>query len=146
MQTTKIPLNNIDVRELLPQQEPFIMIDSLVFIDERSTITTTKITNDNIFVDDDIFSASGLIENIAQTCAARIGYLNKSINKEKVQIGFIGAIKNFEIFSLPHVNDIITTKIEIKEEVFGLILISANIICNEKIIAQTEMKIALKEN
>ena len=70
-------LRQIDVHELLPQQEPFVMIGSLTYFDEVRTVTETTIAADNIFVDDGCFSASGLIENVAQTCAVRIGFVNK---------------------------------------------------------------------
>ena len=83
-------LRAIDIHELLPQQEPFVMIGSLVYFDKTLTVTETKVQRDNIFVDGNRFSASGLMENIAQTCAARIGYVNKFILKKGIQLGFIG--------------------------------------------------------
>ena len=74
-------LCSIDIHELLPQQKPFVMVGRLIHFDERTTETETEIKADNIFVDDGLFSASGLIENIAQTCAVRIGYVNRFILK-----------------------------------------------------------------
>ena len=91
-------LRAIDVHVLLPQQEPFVMIGTLVHFDKTLTVTETEVKKSNIFVDDDCFSASGLMENIAQTCAARIGYVNKYILKKGIQLGFIGAVRNFEVF------------------------------------------------
>ncbi len=137
-------LRKIDVHELLPQQEPFVMIGSLIHFDKSVTITETEVKAGNIFVDNGCFSASGLMENIAQSCAARIGYVNKYILKKSVQLGFIGAVRNFDIISLPKIGDVITTKIEIKEEVFGMTLASAIIKSNGKILATTDIKIAVK--
>ena len=137
-------LRKIDVHELLPQQEPFVMIGSLRHFDKRVTITETEVKAVNIFVDNGCFSASGLMENIAQSCAARIGYVNKYILKKSVQLGFIGAVRNFDIISLPKIGDVITTKVEIKEEVFGMTLASAIIKSNDKILATTDIKIAVK--
>lgn len=137
-------LRKIDVNELLPQQEPFVMIGSLIHFDKRVTITETEVKAGNIFVDNGCFSASGLMENIAQSCAARIGYVNKYILKKSVQLGFIGAVRNFDIISLPKIGDVITTKVEIKEEVFGMTLASAIIKSNDKILATTDIKIAVK--
>ena len=94
---SELELRAIDVHELLPQQEPFVMNGSLVYFDRALTITETKVQADNIFVDENHFSASGLMENIAQTCAARIGYVNKFILKKAIQLGFIGGIRNFEV-------------------------------------------------
>lgn len=84
-----LELSQIDIHELLPQQEPFVMIDRLVYCDKTVTLAETEIRNDHIFVENGHLSASGLIENIAQTCAARIGYYNY-IHKKGIQIGFMG--------------------------------------------------------
>lgn len=138
-------LRQIDIHSLLPQQEPFVMIGCLVYFDERRTITETTIKEDSIFVDDGLFSASGLIENIAQTCAARIGFVNKYILKKGIQIGFIGAIRNLEVYRLPKVGETITTTMDVVEEVFGMTLAKAHVTCGEETLVSTEIKIALKE-
>lgn len=138
-------LRSIDIHELLPQQEPFVMIDKLIGFDETKTETETVIKSNNIFIDDDEFSESGLIENIAQTCAARIGYVNNYILKKGTQLGYIGAIRNLEIKRLPKVGDKITTSMTVVEAVFGMTLANATIYCNDNIIVSTEMKIAVKE-
>ena len=139
-------LRLIDVHSLLPQQEPFVMIGFLAHFDKTLTVTETEIKADNIFVDQGYFSASGLMENVAQTCAARIGYVNKYILKKDIQIGFIGAVRNFEVLGLPRVGDVITTRVEVKEEVFGMTLAEATVVCQDKVLVTTEMKIAVKEN
>lgn len=95
-------LSNIDIIELIPQRYPFIMIDRLTYFDPIVTTSKFKVCYDNIFLDEGHFSATGLIENIAQTCAARIGYINR-LNHDVVRLGFIGAIRNLKIFRTPKV-------------------------------------------
>ena len=143
--SSKEMLRTIDVHDLLPQQEPFVMIGSLVHLDKILTVTETEVQADSIFVDQNHFSASGLMENIAQTCAARIGYINKYILKKGIQLGFIGAVRNFEVISLPEVGDVITTRVEVKEEVFGMTLAEAVIMCGDKVLVTSDMKIAVKQ-
>ena len=63
------------------------MISRLTHFDMVRTVSETEVSAQNIFVEEGCFSASGLIENIAQTCAARIGYVNKYILKKGIQIG-----------------------------------------------------------
>ena len=142
---TEASLRSVDIHELLPQQKPFVMISRMVQLDAVRTICETDIHPDNIFVEDGCFSAFGLIENIAQTCAARIGYVNKYILKKAVQIGFIGAIRNLEVTDLPEVGQQITTIVDVIEEVFGMTLASAVIKQGNRTLATTEMKIAVKE-
>jgi predicted hotdog family 3-hydroxylacyl-ACP dehydratase len=139
-------LRSIDVHELLPQQEPFVMISCLTQFDMLCTVTETTITENNIFVDNGCFTASGLIENIAQTCAARIGYVNKYILKKGIQIGFIGAIRNLQIHDLPKVNDTITTTVDVQEEIFGMTLANSTVQLGKNILVTAEMKIALKND
>ena len=137
-------LRGIDIHTLLPQQEPFVLVGCLIQIDEKSFATETVVKAENIFVDDGRLSASGLIENIAQTCAARIGFVNKYILKKGIQIGFIGAVRNLEVVKLPKVGQTITTKVEVVEEVFGMTLANATVTCEGETLVTTEMKIAVR--
>lgn len=132
-------------RELLPQQSPFIMIDCLTKFDKKITETNFEVRNDNIFVENGKLNACALAENIAQTCAARLGYVNKYILKKDVQIGFIGAIKNLSVVETPSVGDILTTRIEVLQDIMGVTLVDAQIVCNNKVIVKAQMKIAIAE-
>ena len=136
---------DIDIHELLPQQEPFVMVGELTHFDMEKTITETKVIDSNLFVEQNHFTSSGLIENIAQTCAARIGYVNKYILKKGIQLGFIGAIRNLNVYRLPKVGETIETTILTIEEIFGMTLVKATVKIENKVITEAEMKIALSE-
>lgn len=138
-------VRSLDIHSLLPQQEPFVMIGRLEHFDMTHVVTSTKITSNNIFVETGKMTPAGLIENIAQTCAARIGYINKYILKKGIQIGFIGAVRNLQIHSLPNVDDVIYTEVNVQEEVFGIILVTATIKTIETECVTAELKIAIKE-
>lgn len=138
-------VKDIDIHELLPQQEPFVMVDRLVHFQMDRTVTETHIEPENLFCDGGIFTPSGVIENIAQTCAARIGYINKYIYKKNIQLGFIGAIKGFKIHRCPRTGETITTTIDTVEEIFGMTLVEATVHAGTELIAESEMKIALSE-
>lgn len=142
---TEEQLRSIDVHELLPQQPPFVMVDSLTCFDERRVKSETTITEKNIFVDDLSLSALGLLENIAQTCALRLGYVNKYILKKNIQVGYIGAIRNFSVERLPRVGETIQTEVEVLEDVFGMTLAEATIWSGSEVLAVTEIKIAVKD-
>ncbi len=121
------------------------MVDRILHIDDTKTITELTIRKNNLFFDDGRLSASGLIENIAQTCAARIGYYNKYVLRKSVNIGYIGAIRNLIIERTPSEAETITTQIEIMEEVFKMTLVQAIIKSKDEILVTAEMKIALSE-
>lgn len=135
-------LNEIDVLTLLPQREPFVMIDHLTHCDQVRTTTTLEVREDNLFMEGDQLNPCAVVENIAQTCAARMGYLNKYVFREKVKLGFIGGIKNFCLQRPVVLGETLTTTIEVIEEVMQMILVNACVRVGDETIATAEMKIA----
>ena len=138
-------VEQINIEDLLPQRRPFIMLDALTHFDEVITRTRMKVKADNIFVENDQFTESGIIENIAQTCAARMGYINKYLNSDKVKIGFIGSIKDLIINELPKTGEELKTTIEVMSEVFSITLVNAKVEASDKLIATCDMKISLTD-
>ena len=136
-------LEQIDIHELLPQREPFVMVDKLVYFDEKTTTTSFLVREDNLFVENGRLNACALAENIAQTCAARLGYVNKYILKRGIQIGFIGAVKDMKVIDTPVVGDVLTTTIHVLEQIMGLTLVTAVIRIGDRVVTTAEMKIAL---
>lgn len=135
----------IDIHELLPQQPPFVMVDKLMHFDETVTTTTFEVRADNIFVDDGTLNACALAENIAQTCAARLGFVNKYILKRAIQLGFIGSIRNMDVLRTPAVGEKLTTTITVREHIMGLTLVDAIVKTSDETIVTAEMKIALSD-
>lgn len=138
-------LEQIDIHELLPQREPFVMVDKLVYFDEKTTTTSFLVREDNLFVENDRLNACALAENIAQTCAARLGYVNKYILKRGIQIGFIGAVKDMKVIDTPVMGDVLTTTIHVLEQIMGLTLVTAVIRIGDRVVTTAEMKIALAD-
>jgi len=134
-----------ELHSLLPQSTPMLMIDTLVSSDQEKTITKLTITEENIFCINGKFREPGLIENMAQTAAARSGFEAKE-NKEDVRTGYIGSIKNIKINFLPKVSQILTTEIIQKTEIGNISVIKASISCQGQIIAECEMTIILLDN
>ena len=63
----------VNVSELLPQQPPFVMVDCLLSFDNDTTVCGYRVPEDGVFSDNGRLCAAGLVENVAQTCAARLG-------------------------------------------------------------------------
>lgn len=119
-----------------------VMVSRLLHCDPVVTVTEFDISEDCIMVEGDRLSATGLIENIAQTCAARMGYINLSQGKE-VRVGVIGALRDMTIHALPETGSTIETRIEVGEEVFGMTLATAESHCGETLLVSGTIKIAL---
>lgn len=143
---TDSELSRIDVLTLLPQRPPFVMIDRLTHFDETMTTTQLTVRTDNLFTEaDGHLNPCALVENIAQTCAARMGYINRYIYRQRVRLGYIGGIKNLQVLRTPRVGELLTTSIEVLQEVMRLTLVNATVRVGDEVIATAEMKIALSD-
>jgi len=120
------------------------MIDTLISFSEQSTTTGFEIRQDNICVENGIFKEPGLVENIAQTAAARAGYIAQQEN-EPVEVGYIGSVNNLKIFALPKTGNELITEITIENQIFDVTLISGRITCNGEPVAQCNMKIFINK-
>lgn len=140
-----ISINDISLNELLPQKPPFIMIDRLVSSDDTYSVAELEIREDNVFFINGCLTAAGLVENIAQTCAAGIGYrfLDKGL---AVKVGVIGAVNNLNVLRLPRKGETITTTVKFMEKVFQMTLFDAVIKCGEEELARGTIKTALSDN
>ncbi|MEO6306093.1 MAG: 3-hydroxyacyl-ACP dehydratase [Bacteroidia bacterium] len=132
------------ITEYIPQASPIVMIDTLNYCDKTTTKTTFKIEPDNIFVKNGVLHEPGIIENIAQTAAAKAGYEVKKNGVEPL-LGFIGAIKDLTIYALPKVGELLETTVVITTEVMGITIIEGTSFCNGGKIANCEMKILIQK-
>lgn len=137
--------NEIDVLELLPQRPPFVMVDNLTDYSETQSSCCLTIRSDNVFLEKGCLQAAGLIEHIAQTCAARLGYFNCYVQKTGVRLGFIGEVKDLSILRLPREGEMIETTITVVQEIFDVTLVAAEVRVGEEVIATTRLKIAQGE-
>ena len=135
---------DVDIRKLLPQQPPMVMVDRLLFADLRSAVTSFEIRSDNLFVENGVLKSYALIENFAQTCAAQLGFVDKYIRgHDYVRIGYIGSVKKMQVYEVPRVGETLTTRMEISDEVMDFMLIYAESFVGDRRAATVEMKIAL---
>jgi predicted hotdog family 3-hydroxylacyl-ACP dehydratase len=135
----------IGILELIPQRPPFLLVDTLVDFEPERSVTSFEVRPDGILVRDGRLSEAGLMENIAQSCAARIGYINKYQKNETVKLGIIGAVKDFKVNFLPEAGSTLMTTIETISEVFGITLVSAVTTCGGEVAASCQMKISLTD-
>ena len=134
---------DIDIRTLLPQQPPMVMVDKLISADEKSAATTLQIREENIFVSEGRLNAYALIEVMAQTAAAQLGYENRLRGGNDVRIGYIGAVKRMRIESAPKVGETLLTRLEVLEDFGDMKLVAAESFVEDQKIATAELTIAL---
>jgi 3-hydroxymyristoyl/3-hydroxydecanoyl-(acyl carrier protein) dehydratase len=138
-------IDEINIKELIPQREPVVMVTKLLSATENSVTTALQLEEDNIFCQNGFFQECGLIENIAQTAAALNGYA-ALLQNQSVKLGYIGAVKNLVVHALPAVNSVIETTVSLENRVLNVDIIKGIIKQNDSVIAECEMKIFVEEN
>lgn len=133
-----------EIIQLIPQRPPFVMIDGLLHSDETTTRSQLAIRGENIFVADGWLTAPGLLENIAQTAAARAGYEAKQ-QGGPVRIGYIGAVKNFSVEALPALGTSIETEVAVVSQVFDVSVVKGTVRQEGIMLAACEMKIFIQK-
>jgi len=122
-----------------------VMTDTLLYCDRQHTQTSYTVAPDGLFISNNTFSASGLIENMAQTIAARMGYLALygPEGKGVVRAGVIGSIKNLSVNEFPGTGRVLTTSVDLIEELGDMILVKAKVVCKKQTMASCEMIVSL---
>ena len=137
-------LRDIPITSLIPQRPPFVMVDRVLSCDMTDAVTEFLVREDNIFLDDQKLSPAGMIENMAQSCAARMGCINR-LKNESVKLGFIGDIRDCRIIRQPRQNEVVKTLVHVIEDVFSLTLAEVTVSVADEVIASARIKIALSE-
>ncbi len=130
------------ILDLIPQRPPMVMIDQLIHSYERSARGRLFIKESNVFCSHGQLQEAGMMECIAQTAAAHIGYRQLLI-QQQVLSGYIAAIKDLVIHSLPALNTEIQSEVTIENELLGYTFIRGKIFQSDTLLAECEMRIRL---
>ena len=137
-------LKGEDLLKLIPQRAPMVMIDSLLEIGEDNALCALTISEDNIFcLKEGCFEESGLIEHIAQSAAAMVGYEYYSQGLP-APIGFIASIDKFELFLKPQIGSVIETRITTIQKVSEIVVVNGVVTEGGERVAQCNMKFYIK--
>jgi predicted hotdog family 3-hydroxylacyl-ACP dehydratase len=132
-----------DIIRYLPQRSPMVMVDSLLEVSEDRATTQLMISPENIFVTSEHLAEPGLVENIAQTAAAHVGY-QCSLKNIPIPIGYIASIRNLHVYTLPRQNTEITTSIKITNKVMDITVVQGSVHQDGSVLCSCEMRIFAK--
>jgi 3-hydroxyacyl-[acyl-carrier-protein] dehydratase len=133
-----------DIEKYIPQQAPFVMVHELDEANEVIAVTYFTVEEENVFVAEARLTEPGLIENMAQTAAAQVGYHCKQQGKP-IPVGYIAAIKDLKIHSLPILGAKIRTQIEVVNFVLDVTIIKGIVFLNDAVLCECEMRIFVKK-
>lgn len=136
----KFPINGQNLIDLIPQKPPFVLISALLEVSEGHSVTSFVFDQNHVLCEDGKLTTGGVMENIAQTAAAKTGY-QSFMKGKKVPIGFIGDVRDFTCTRLPKIGEELTTEIRISNKIFDVTLITGTVKLNGEQIASCKMKI-----
>jgi len=130
-----------------------LMVDLIVAMDDENVETVFQIKEDNIFIENGLFSESGLIENAAQTCSAIIAksyFIDENDVERNVDVlGFISSIKTVKIHSLPETGCEIVTKAALLSSfdtgIYTTCMMSCKSFCGDELLLEGEINLFIQE-
>jgi predicted hotdog family 3-hydroxylacyl-ACP dehydratase len=120
-----------------------VMVDELVRAEASLAVTRFTILRDNLFLISNRLGEPGLVENIAQTIAAMVGY-QCTLKNIPVPIGYIAAVKDLKIASLPAEGSVIETTVMITNQVMDVTVVKGKVEQAGNLICTCEMKVVAK--
>jgi len=131
-----------DIKQLIPQRYPFMMVDDFESGDDTHAVTRLTIVKENYFLlPDGTMAETGLVEHMAQSCSALAG--SKSAGGH-APIGMIAEVKNFQCSRRPKVEETLETTVAFNFT-FGQMTL-AHCVCTaaNKQIAEVDLKIYMQ--
>lgn len=130
-----------NVQALLPHDQPMVLIDNLVAIDETTIHCQVIISEQTMFFDQSQQSVGAWvgIEYMAQTVAAWSGYQDYIVNNP-ASIGFLLGTRRYQVetdaFQIGDTLDIFAEQLMQSD---GMGAFSCTIKCNNKVLAQAQL-------
>jgi 3-hydroxymyristoyl/3-hydroxydecanoyl-(acyl carrier protein) dehydratase len=154
-------INGDEIKRLIPQRYPMMMVSSFEATGEQSAATSLTVAADNYFLlPGSEMSETGLIEHIAQSASALAGWralmaqkamendnAKDEVANESTQhppVGLIGEVKRFTCYRRARVGETVCTTVN-----FGLTFGAATLLTGEsrvgdEVIAEANMKIFIQ--
>ena len=138
-----------DVLKFIPQREPIVMVHGLLAHSASASTAVFQVEEGNLFVRDGKLLPSGLMEHIAQSAAIRSGYAFTQMpageGPSKPPVGFIAALKDFEVHGLPALGEILRTIVTEMNVIGNMTVIKGETYSGETLLASCEMKVFLSD-
>lgn len=134
------------IEDLIPQRSPIMMVDELLRVEGDECECQLTVREDNFFLEEDgMIAEPGVIEHIAQSASAFAGARAVAEGATEPPVGYIGEVKNFCLMRRPRVGDVLRTVITMGATVGGVTIINGITRTCEETVAETQMKIFVKE-
>ena len=132
-----------DIKGLIPQREPFMMVDGFEERDGNSAATTLCVSPNNYFMlPDGTMAETGLIEHLAQSCSALAG--SQAKDAEHPPVGLIGEVKHFKCYRRPRTGERVKSIVTFGLTFGNVTLATGQAYVDEELIADINLKIFMQ--
>jgi radical SAM protein with 4Fe4S-binding SPASM domain len=131
----------VDVSQVIPHKPPMLLVDRLLEIKERASVSEMTVRDDMIFVDEKgHLDDASYPEIISQAMAAQEGFRRFGGRNPMVD-GLLLGIKNLEIFGNSFVGDTLRISISKKTRFGDFGILSGEVFKADELIARGEIKV-----
>lgn len=131
-----------DIKRLIPQRDPFMMVDEFERQDDTTAVTALVIGRGNYFLlPDGTMSETGLIEHIAQSCSALAA---SKVEGNEAPIGMIVEVKNFCCHRRPLCHERLHTTVSFGFSFGNMTLAHGISSIGEETVAEVDLKIFMQ--
>jgi radical SAM protein with 4Fe4S-binding SPASM domain len=131
----------VETSRLVPHKPPMLMIERLIEVKERFSVSEAEISSDTVFLGKDgELDEAAYPEIISQAIAAQNGFKHLGNQKSKSE-GFLLGIKNLEILGTARIGDKLCVSVYKVAKYGDFGIVKGEIVRGEEIIARGEIKI-----
>lgn len=131
----------VDVARVIPHKPPMLLIDNLLEVKERASVSEMTIRQDMLFVDENgKLDEASFPEVISQAVAAQEGF-RRFGGRNPLREGYLLGVKNLEIFGSCHVGDTLLISLYKKNRFGDFGVLSGEVHRNNELIAKGEVKV-----
>lgn len=131
----------VDVARVIPHKPPMLLIDRLLEVQERASVSEMTVREDMIFVDDNgHLDDASYPEIISQAAAAQEGFRRFGGRRPLIE-GFLLGIKNIEILGNSYVGDTLRISLHKKAKFGDFGILKGEVYKADKLIARGEIKV-----
>lgn len=146
MYTSHTVIDERAVTDFIPHRPPFVLVDALYYYDATIAISGFTVKPDTLFVRDQYFQETGMIENMAQTMALRAGILARTGNEGESgspRIGYLAAVSQLKLLSRVAVGSLLITELEVVRDLKTFLMLRATCSCQGMAAAKAELTVYL---
>lgn len=135
-------MKGMDIKRLLPQRDPILMVDELLEAEDDAVHTCFSVRSGNLFLDEGgALEETGLMEHMAQSASVLAGYRAACAGATEPPVGYIGEVKDFACHRRPLTGDRLHTIIRVEAEAEGVMRVSGVTRVQTEVVAETQMKL-----